>query len=60
MIEEYEIELGFTGRELLVHIDFDVIRQEIRNDYEDDSEHDSNHDKTPIEFNEIEDLFEKT
>jgi hypothetical protein len=60
MIEEYEIELGFTGRELLEHIDFDVIRQEMRNDYEDDSEHDSNHDKTPIEFNEIEDLFEKT
>ncbi|QUM84589.1 restriction endonuclease [Moritella sp. 28] len=60
MIKEYKIELNFTAKELLEHVDFDVIRQELRNDYEDDADDGEATSPALIEFNEIDDLFERT
>ena len=60
MIEEYKIELNFTAKDLLEHVDFESIRQEFMDD-----EYETDKDKIktsqePTEFNEIEDLFERT
>lgn len=60
MIEEYKIELDFTAKELIEHVDFDSIRQEFRDDYEYDADDCKKTLPTPGRFNDIEDLFERT
>jgi adenylate kinase family enzyme len=61
MIEEYKIEMDFSAIDLMKHVDFDSIRQEFRDDYYYEADNEKATTASPeIEFNEIEDLFEKT
>jgi len=63
MVEEFQIDIGFTVNELIEHVDLNSIEQEISDDYDDDDEsynsENSNSLSSTVEFDEIDDLFEK-